>query len=40
MQLGSRQLKRAVDGLSEEQMVELFSLLQRLVRNLSQLPIE
>jgi DNA-binding MarR family transcriptional regulator len=40
MQLGSRQLKRAVDSLSEEQMLELVSLLQRLVRNLSKLPIE
>lgn len=40
MQLGSRQLKRAVDGLTEKQMTDLVSLLQTLVRNLSKLPIE
>lgn len=40
MQLGSRQLKRAVDGLSEKQLMELVTLLQTLVRNLSKLPIE
>ncbi len=40
MRLGSRQLKRAVDGLEEGQLMELVSILQTLVRNLSKLPIE
>lgn len=40
MRLGSRQLKRAVDGLDESQLANLVALLQSLVRNLSKLPIE
>ncbi|MEJ8566287.1 MarR family winged helix-turn-helix transcriptional regulator [Elongatibacter sediminis] len=40
MQLGSRQLKRAVEGLEEKDMMRLVILLQTLVRNLSKLPIE
>lgn len=40
MRLGSRQLKRAVEGLGEEQLKELIATLQHLVRNLSKLPIE
>jgi len=40
MRLGSRQLKRAVEGLSDKQMTQLVNLLQTLVQNLSKLPIE
>ena len=40
MQLGSRQVKRAVEGLDENQLKELVGSLQHLVRNLSKLPIE
>ncbi len=40
MKLGSRQVKRAVAGLNEDQLKELVALLQHLVHNLSKLPIE
>ncbi|MDT8319385.1 MAG: MarR family transcriptional regulator [Xanthomonadales bacterium] len=40
MQLGSRQVKRAVEGLDEAQLQELTVLLRHLVNNLSKLPIE
>ncbi len=40
MRLGSRQLKRAVEGLTDKQMTQLVSLLQTLVQNLSKLSIE
>lgn len=40
MQLGSRQVKRAVEGLDEKHLKELVASLQHLVRNLSKLPIE
>lgn len=40
MQLGSRQVKRAVEGLDQAQLQELTVLLRHLVNNLSKLPIE
>ena len=40
MRFASRQLQRAVHGLSEEQLESLVSLLEHLVFNLSKLPIE
>ncbi|MEX2123438.1 MAG: MarR family transcriptional regulator [Woeseia sp.] len=40
MQLGSRQLHRAMEGVSEEEIRVFVGLLQRIVANLSKLPIE
>lgn len=40
MRLGSRQVKRAVEGLDEKEIMQLVQTLQTLVRNLSKLPIE
>jgi DNA-binding MarR family transcriptional regulator len=40
MLLGSRQWQRSVEGLDQEQLEQLVSLLQHLVGNLSKLPIE
>jgi MarR family transcriptional regulator, organic hydroperoxide resistance regulator len=40
MALGSRQLKRAVDGLSAKDLDELTRMLKHMVANLSRLPIE
>jgi len=40
MRLGSRQWQRSVEGLDQEQLEQLVSLLKHLVGNLSKLPIE
>ena len=38
--LGDRQLARAIEGISEERLVELTTTLRQLVVNLTKLPIE
>lgn len=40
LRLGDRQLARAVDGVSEEELKQLTSVLRKLVVNLTKLPIE
>lgn len=40
MQLGSRQLARATDGLSKEQLQQYITTTQRMISNLNKLPIE